>query len=121
MTLLLYSRSQKITPRCHQVQISVWNEESPEDLLVSLFTAVTSPANLCDDDDDGDDDDDDDDDDVGEDGDDGNLAVALAQGTGAMTWALPVLHNNNHHYHHYYFGLEDEDDDEYSIWNIAMI
>ena len=128
MTLLLYSRSQKITPRCHQVQISVWNEESPEDLLVSLFTAVTSPANLCDDDDDDeddynddDDDDDDNDDEVGgEDGDDGNLAVALAQGTGAMTWALPVLHNNNHHYHHYHFGLED-DDDEYSIWNIAMI
>ena len=120
------------TPRCHQLQISVWNEESPEDLLVSLFAAVSSPANLCDNDDDYNDDDDDDndydeddegdnDDEVGgEDDDDGNLAVALAQGTGAMTWALPVLHNNNHHYHHYCFGLEDGDD-EYGIWNIAMI
>ena len=79
-----------------------WDEESPEDLLVSLLAAVTGPANLRDNhngDNDNNDDDhngdvkDDYDVEHGGEDDDGNLAKALAQGTGAMTWALAVLHS----------------------------
>ena len=61
----------------------------PEDLLISLFAAVPSPANLGEEEID---DDDDDDDDGDGDADDENLAVAFSLGTRSMTWALPVLH-----------------------------
>ena len=61
----------------------------PEDLLISLFAAVPSPANLGEEEID---DDDDDDDDGDGDADDENLAVAFSLGTRSMTRALPVLH-----------------------------